>query len=180
MPKPCNIVRGQKINPQKLKRAKEMRRNMTPAERKLWAALRRNQLDGLHFRRQQIIDGFIVDFYCHAAGLVIEIDGPIHGKPEQAEYDAERDRILAARGLHLLRVRNEDVIQNLEEVLECIRDARHAGGDLTPQPPPLTGKGEEDSPPLTGKGEEDSPPLTGKGEEDSPPLTGEGPGEGSS
>ena len=107
MPKPGYIVRGQRIDPAKLKLAKELRRNMTPAERRLWSALRRNQLDGFHFRRQQIIDGFIVDFYCHAAGLVVEVDGPIHDRTEQAEYDAERDRTLETRGLRLLRIRNE-------------------------------------------------------------------------
>ncbi len=150
MPKPSNIIRGQKIDPKKLERAKELRRNMTPAETKLWAALRRNQLDGFHFRRQQIIDGFIVDFYCHAVGLVVEVDGPIHDKAEQVEYDAERERVLEARGLHVLRVRNEEVMRNLGSVLERIRDACHAGGDLTPQPPSLQGKG-EDTPPLAGE-----------------------------
>jgi very-short-patch-repair endonuclease len=129
---------------------------MTAAEKKLWKALRRNQLDGLHFRRQQIIDGFIVDFYCHAVGLVVEVDGPIHDKAEQVEYDAERERVLEVYGLHLLRVRNEEVMQDLGSVLERIRDACRAGEDLTPQPPSLPGKGEY-----------------------SPPLAGEGPGEGS-
>jgi very-short-patch-repair endonuclease len=57
-----------------------------------WQHLRANQLNGLHFRRQQIIDGFIADFYCHVARLVIEVDGEIH--QQQAEYDAERDRVL--------------------------------------------------------------------------------------
>jgi very-short-patch-repair endonuclease len=75
-------------------------------------------LNGLHFRRQQIIDGFIADFYCHAARLVIEVDGEIHQK--QAEYDTERDRILLARGLRLLRIRNEEVRQNLDKVLADI------------------------------------------------------------
>ncbi|RMD61118.1 DUF559 domain-containing protein, partial [Candidatus Parcubacteria bacterium] len=87
------VVTNPMINPAKLEQAKAMRRNMTPAEKRLWSVLRRNQLDGLHFRRQQIIDGFIVDFYCHAAGLVVEVDGPAHEM--QKEYDAERDRILA-------------------------------------------------------------------------------------
>ncbi|MGC9400726.1 MAG: endonuclease domain-containing protein [Anaerolineae bacterium] len=151
MSKPSNIIRGQRINPKKLERAKELRRNMTPAETKLWAALRRNQLDGLHFRRQQIIDGFIVDFYCHAVGLVVEVDGAVHGEPDQAAYDAERQRILESRGLRLLRVRNKEVMQNLERVLDQIRMACRAGGDLTPQPPSLQRKGES-TPPLGGEG----------------------------
>ena len=118
MPAP-NIVRGQYVNPGMLDRAKQMRRELTPHERVLWNALRRNQLDGCHFRRQQVIDGYIVDFYCHAASLVIEIDGPIHD--QQREYDQERDETLARRGLLLIRVHNEEVERDLAGVLERIR-----------------------------------------------------------
>ena len=117
------IICGQKIDAVKLERAKELRRKLTPAERNLWNVLRRGQLDGLHFRRQQVIDGFIVDFYCHAVGLVIEVDGAIHDRIERREYDAERERILDIRGLKVLRVKNEDVMDNLEEVIERIREA---------------------------------------------------------
>jgi very-short-patch-repair endonuclease len=78
-------------------------------------------LNGLHFRRQQIIDGFIADFYCHAGRLVIEVDGEIH--QQQAEYDAERDRVLTTRGLRLLRIKNEEVKQNLDRVLARISTA---------------------------------------------------------
>jgi very-short-patch-repair endonuclease len=94
---------------------------MTPAETALWEMLRRDGLDGLHFRRQQIIDGYIVDFYCHSSGLVIEVDGPVH--EGQAEYDAERDACLSSRGLTVLRIPNEDVERKLEEVLARIRAA---------------------------------------------------------
>ncbi|MFP4120840.1 MAG: endonuclease domain-containing protein [Coleofasciculus sp.] len=97
-----NIVIGQKVTSAKVRRAKELRRQMTPEEKILWQHLRANRLNGFHCRRQQIIDGFIADFYCHAARLVIEVDGKIH--QHQAEYDAERDRVLSARGLQLLRI----------------------------------------------------------------------------
>ena len=80
---------------------------MTPAERRLWNCLRANRLGGLQFRRQQVIDGFIVDFYCHAAAVVVEVDGPVHD--DRADYDAERDRILTARGLRVVRFTNEQV-----------------------------------------------------------------------
>jgi very-short-patch-repair endonuclease len=140
MPKQ-QLITGQKIDSAKLQQAKALRRNMTPAERRLWAELRANRLDGFHFRRQQIIDGFIVDFYCHVASLVVEVDGPVHN--EQADQDAERDRILAARGLHILRVRNEEVMQNLEDVLTRIRRVCYARADLTPQPPFPTREGGE-------------------------------------
>jgi len=72
-----NIVTEQKVSKEKLQRAKELRREMTPAEKILWEELRANKL-GVHFRRQQVIAGFIVDFYCHRAGLVVEVDGDIH------------------------------------------------------------------------------------------------------
>lgn len=110
-----NIVVGQKVSSIKVERAKELRAKMTQEEKILWQQLRANRFHGLHFRRQQIIDGFIVDFYCHSAGLVIEVDGEIH--QEQVEYDRERDRILSERGLLLLRIKNEEVIEDLSHVL---------------------------------------------------------------
>ena len=113
-----NIVIGQKVDAAKVQRAKELRRTMTPAERTLWQHLRANRLGGFHFRRQQIIDGFIVDFYCHATRLVVELDGDVHD--EQAEYDAGRDRALRARGLRVLRFRNTELARNLDGVLERI------------------------------------------------------------
>jgi very-short-patch-repair endonuclease len=76
--KSAKIVLKQRINPVKLDRAKEFRRNMTPEEKILWECLRGNKLNGLHFRRQQVIEGYIVDFYCHTARLDVEVDGKIH------------------------------------------------------------------------------------------------------
>jgi very-short-patch-repair endonuclease len=116
-----NIVIGQKVTPIKIQRAKELRSQMTQEEKILWQHLRANRLNGLHFRRQQIIDGFIADFYCHAARLAIEVDGEIH--QQQAEYDEERDQVLSARGLRLLRIKNEEVRQNLDSVLARIAKA---------------------------------------------------------
>ena len=117
MPKQ-RIIRNQIITPEKRELAKEFRRNMTPAEKLLWAKLRTNRLNGYHFRRQQIIDGFIVDFYCHSVGLVVEIDGPIH--QQQKDYDRERTRILKERGLHLIRFQNQDVMNELNSTLNKI------------------------------------------------------------
>ena len=91
---------------------------MTHAERILWQALRGNTLGGLHFRRQQIISGFMVGFYCPAAGLVIEIEGEIH--QQQQEYDAERDKALSKLGLHVLHIPNDDVLYYLPQVLTKI------------------------------------------------------------
>ena len=113
-------VIGQKIDPAKLERALEFRQAMTDAEQRLWQCLRGNRLKGLHFRRQQVIDGFIVDFYCHQAAVIVEVDGPIHS--EQSEYDNERARLLTARGFRVVRIQNEEVENHLAEVLRRISD----------------------------------------------------------
>ncbi len=114
------IIAGQKVNPIKQERAKQLRREMTPAEKKLWYYLRNNQLNGLHFRRQQVIDGFIADFYCHDAGVVIEVDGGIHER--QREYDVERDRIISSRGLQVIRICNEEIQKDIYQVMQRIRE----------------------------------------------------------
>lgn len=116
-----NIVIGYKVDLVKVQRAKELRQQMTPEEKILWQHLRANRLNGLHFRRQQIIDGFIADFYCHTTRLVIEVDGKIH--EQQVEYDAERDKVLSARGLRLLRIKNEEMRHELDKVLMHISTA---------------------------------------------------------
>lgn len=109
------IVVGQIIDRQKIQRSRELRRTMTAAEARLWEYLRSHRLSGLHFRRQQIIDGFIADFYCHAARLVVEVDGEAHRS--RADYDAERDQVLRSRGLRVLRVLNDSVLTDLVTVL---------------------------------------------------------------
>ena len=116
-----NIIPGQRVAKEKLERSRELRREMTPAERILWQELRGNKL-GVHFRRQQVIAGFIVDFYCHKADLVIELDGSVHEESEQKVSDAERDKALGAMGLRVFRFKNEDVIKNLRGVLGRIRE----------------------------------------------------------
>ena len=112
-----HIIPGQIINAEKLQRARELRKEMTPAEKILWQELRGNKL-GSHFRRQQVIAGFIVDFYCHSAGLIIELDGDIH--QEQQEYDNDRDKILENMGLRVVRYSNDEILQDLPKVLNQI------------------------------------------------------------
>ena len=92
---------------------------MTPAEKILWQELRANKL-GIHFRRQHIIAGFIVDFYCHKAALVIEVDGDIHDL--QQEDDARREHVLNEIGLRIARFRNEEVISDLPLVMWKIKE----------------------------------------------------------
>ena len=115
-----NIVIGQKVTSAKVQRAKELRRDMTEAEKMLWQAVRANRLNGWHFRRQQIIRGFIADFYCHAAALVIELDGGVH-ETRQA-IDREREDIIRAYGIEVIRFTNEAVLHHLPQVLQQIDD----------------------------------------------------------
>jgi very-short-patch-repair endonuclease len=116
-----NIVVGQKVSRALQERARELRKNMTPAEKMLWGQLRHNRLNGLQFRRQQIINPYIVDFYCHTKALVVEVDGDIHDL--QQDYDVERSNDLIARGFHMLRVTNDDVMHNLLSVIHKIKEA---------------------------------------------------------
>jgi very-short-patch-repair endonuclease len=70
---------------------------------------------GVHFRRQQVIAGFIVDFYCHKAGLVVEVDGDVHDL--QQEEDARREKVLSEMGLRVVRFRNNEVVKDLSAVV---------------------------------------------------------------
>lgn len=116
-----HIVWGQQVTEAKKLKARELRREMTHAERMLWQHLRGSQMHGLRFRRQQIIYGYIADFYCHPAGLVIEIDGPIH--EHQSEYDNERQTIIELNDLRVLRFTNDQVLTELDTVLSKISAA---------------------------------------------------------
>ena len=115
-----NIIPGQTVTKEKLQRAKELRRDMTPAEKILWQELRANKL-GVHFRRQQVTAGFIVDFYCYKAGLVIEVDGDIHDL--QQEEDARREKVLREMRLRVVRFGNDEVVRDASRsvVMEKIR-----------------------------------------------------------
>ncbi len=97
-----------RVTTEKKERARELRREMTPAETILWREIRGDRL-GVHFRRQQVIAGFIVDFYCHKAGLVVELDGGVHQGRKQKEDDDKRDKALREMGLRILRFKNEEV-----------------------------------------------------------------------
>jgi very-short-patch-repair endonuclease len=113
-----NIVRGQKISAKQLEGAKELRRVMTPSEKILWKCLKANRLNGLHFRRQQIIHGYFADFYCHQHELIVEVDGDIH--EYQQDYDAERETYLISLGFRIVRFKNAEVTKNLKDVLNKI------------------------------------------------------------
>ena len=100
--------------------ARQLRENMTDAERQLWAKIRMKQLKGYQFYRQKPIGDYIVDFFCPRAKLVIEVDGSHHLVGEMIEYDRIRDEYLSSLGLRILRFTNTDVTTRIEGVVESI------------------------------------------------------------
>ena len=104
-------------------RARTLRQTETPPEELLWLALRNGQIGGLKFRRQHPVGPYVVDFYCHAAKLVVEVDGMSHD--EKLASDTERTRYLEEQGSRVLRVTNEDVMHDLDAVT---REIARLGG----------------------------------------------------
>lgn len=107
-------------------RARGLRKSATVPEQRLWSGLRSGRLAGLKFRRQHPVGRYIVDFYCQSAGLAVEIDGESHD--HRGEYDIRRQRYLESQGLTVLRVSNDDVLEDPEAVVLGI--ARAAGIDV--------------------------------------------------
>ena len=120
-----------------LVRARSMRRELTPAERLLWARLRGGRLAGFKFRRQMWLCGYIADFACAEAKLVVEADGSQHGEAE--EYDVRRSAALAREGFRTLRFWNSDIFENLDGVLVTISEALSSasGEDSSREEPSL-------------------------------------------
>jgi very-short-patch-repair endonuclease len=110
-------------NPTATLRARELRRNATSAESKLWSHLRNRQLDGFKFVRQEPIGPFIADFLCRQRKLIVEIDGATHSTDEEVTRDASRTRYLEERGYTVIRFQNEDIYQAMDFVIEEIRKA---------------------------------------------------------
>ena len=104
-------------------RRRELRNAPTPAERVLWRYLQRRQLEGAKFRRQQSIGWYVVDFFCVESNLAIELDGQSHYEILREDYEAERTKFLKSQGVEILRFENREVIENIEGVLETIRNA---------------------------------------------------------
>jgi very-short-patch-repair endonuclease len=100
--------------------AKDLRINATDAERILWSMLRGKRLAALHFRRQQPIGPYIVDFFCPSAKLIVELDGGQHGMDQAVVYDGNRTRFLETKGYRVLRFWNGEVMKNRDVVAEAI------------------------------------------------------------
>ncbi len=100
--------------------ARTLRQRPTPAEALLWERLRDRRLGGLKFRRQHALHSFVLDFYCPAHGLAIELDGAVHAEPDQRRRDAERSDQLAAAGVRVLRLGNAAVLHDPDRALAAI------------------------------------------------------------
>ena len=99
-------------------RARALRREMTPWERKLWYTFLKDY--PVHIYRQRVMGNYIVDFYCDAAKLAIELDGSQHFTPEQKAYDEERTAFLKGRGIEVLRIPNREVDVHFRQVCDWI------------------------------------------------------------
>ena len=102
---------------QRFARAREFRHNPTPAERHAWTLLRNRGILGLKFRRQHVLHGFIVDFYCASERIVIELEGNVHDTEAQRDYDRARAGFLNAAGYRVIRLRNKDVSRESFEAI---------------------------------------------------------------
>ena len=107
-----------RIKPSTKQHARDLRRDMTDAERILWRQLRKNQILGFRFRRQHPIGPYIADFACVDARLMIEIDGGQHA--QQGDYDTARTDWLSSQGYKVLRFWNNEILTNLDGVMETI------------------------------------------------------------
>jgi len=108
---------------------------MTRPEVILWLSIKGRQLDGLHFRRQHPIGPYVLDFYCHAAALCVEVDGDSHSMGERPERDGRRDAWLAARGIRTLRLDAHTILEDADAALRTIQGK--ASGEVLKPPQSL-------------------------------------------
>jgi cyclase len=104
--------------------AKALRNNLTPAEMKLWGYLKTKPL-GYKFRRQHPIGVFIADFYCHILKLIIEVDGSVHNKTDVQKHDTERQQLLEADDITVIRFTNNEVLKQYEKTIKEINSFLH-------------------------------------------------------
>ena len=123
------------------KRARRLRREMTLPEVILWGRLRRGGLAGVQFRRQHPAGPYILDFYCPAARLAVELDGAAHAFPDRVQHDARRDAWLAEQGVRVLRLAAAAVLddEGLEGVLRTVAEAVAPSTAFGGPPPPQSG-----------------------------------------
>jgi very-short-patch-repair endonuclease len=113
-----DIMRGLRLFERN--RSRDLRRGQTPAEQKLWRKLRGRQLGECKFVRQEPIGPYFADFLCREQRLIVEVDGATHSTEEELAHDARRTKFLAREGYRILRVTNDEVFNNLDDVCETI------------------------------------------------------------
>ena len=140
----AHLIRNQKINSDKLELARQFRKGATQSEDIVWQLLRNRKMFNLKWRRQQIIEGFVADFYCAELNVVLEIDGGVHDNDAAREYDELRSEIFESLGIKTFRIKNENCDE--EHITKLITDIinlpLHTG----------EGRGEVTSPLHTGEG----------------------------
>jgi very-short-patch-repair endonuclease len=123
-------------------RAKQLRQKMTRAENLLWRYLKAHHVDGYAFRRQTPMRQYIVDFVCHSAKLIVEVDGVSHDSAQRQEEDRRRNDWFASQGYAVLRFSDEQVLKNLEGVIEVVRERVSIRLKGAPPSPPSPTRGE--------------------------------------
>ena len=188
-PSPCkgeagwgSIMDRYTRKPEHTARARRLRRDMTPMEKKLWGKLRNEQM-GVSFRRQHPVGVYVVDFAAPSVGLVIELDGGQHGTEERQAYDAARTHFLEDKGFTVIRFWNNEVFENFDGVLETtwlkvqelkarIGSGEDLSGQALPVSPPARGRlgGGQVSPPQPQGTPTPTLPLAGGGSEGALPA----------
>ncbi len=119
----ASLARFQRVSDEKKEQARDFRKGATPHEDFAWKALKAKRLMGLKFRRQQVFGRYVLDFYCPALRLGLEIDGAAHD--DAGEYDAIRDAYMAERGIEIVRIRNDELTEEkLRAILSKIMQER--------------------------------------------------------
>ena len=124
-----------RYNPKLKENSRSLRTSMTDAEQALWQRIRRKQIQGVQFYRQKPLFAFVVDFYCPAAKLVVELDGSQHFAEEHQVKDQERDAALTGSGIRVLRSDNRQILLETDAVLELIGETVKGRAGVNQNPP---------------------------------------------
>lgn len=130
-----------KINSQ-IEKSRQLRKNMTSQERKLWNIIRERRFFGYRFRRQFPISSYIVDFVCREKRIIIEIDGGQHNEIQNIEYDNKRTEFLKSEGFQVIRFWNNDVDNNMDGIYERLKEVFKIDDKITPPKPSPSREGD--------------------------------------
>jgi len=120
---------------EQIEKSRQLRKNMTPQERKLWYIIRNRQFYGYRFRRQFPLGQYIVDFICREKKIVIEIDGGQHNEIKNIQYDNKRTEYLISEGYKVIRFWNNDIDKNMGGVYNKLKEVFEIGENITPPQP---------------------------------------------